>query len=145
MSCVVFTSNEQNVRPYYMLNHRIRGLSFHYKKNCHFAIGFYFLVRVFRNILIPSVRMTLTMSKMFARIICQTIELEVDYFTTKENCYFGFYFLVRISKHPDSVSHSCSFCILWYSPCYRPVKPGHYSAVRPCILRVLLTFYGKMT
>ena len=35
-SCVVFfrknTSNEQNVRSYYMLNHRIRGLSFHYKK-----------------------------------------------------------------------------------------------------------------
>ena len=26
------TSNEQNVRSYYMLNHRIRGLLFHYKK-----------------------------------------------------------------------------------------------------------------
>ena len=26
------TSNEQNVRLYYMLNHRIRGLLFHYKK-----------------------------------------------------------------------------------------------------------------
>ena len=25
-------SNEQNVRLYYMLNHRIRGLLFHYKK-----------------------------------------------------------------------------------------------------------------
>ena len=37
------TSNEQNVRSYYMLNHRIRGLLFHYKKNCYFAIGFYFL------------------------------------------------------------------------------------------------------
>ena len=23
-------------------NHRIRGLLFHYKKNCYFAIGFYF-------------------------------------------------------------------------------------------------------
>ena len=40
-SCVVFpnpagarknTSNEQSVRSYYMLNHRIRGLLFHYKK-----------------------------------------------------------------------------------------------------------------
>ena len=50
-SCVVFseprrgeenTSNEQNARSYYMLNHRIRGLLFHYKKNCYFAIGFYF-------------------------------------------------------------------------------------------------------
>ena len=37
------TSNEQNVRSYYMLNHRIRGLLFHYNKNCYFAIGFYFL------------------------------------------------------------------------------------------------------
>ena len=37
------TSNEQNVRSYYMLNHRIRGLLFHYKKNCYFAIGLYFL------------------------------------------------------------------------------------------------------
>ena len=26
------TSNEQNVRSYYMLNHRIRGLLFHYKQ-----------------------------------------------------------------------------------------------------------------
>ena len=41
-SCVVFfrapqgrgkiTSNEQNVRSYYMLNHRIRALLFHYKQ-----------------------------------------------------------------------------------------------------------------
>ena len=67
------TSNEQNVRSYYMLNHRIGGLLFHYKKN-YLAIGFYFLVRVFRDILILSVRMTLTISKMFARIICQTTE-----------------------------------------------------------------------
>ena len=57
----------------------------------------FFLVRVFRNILIPSVRMTLTMSKMFAHIMCQTIEWEVNYPPAK-NCYFGFYFLVRVSK-----------------------------------------------
>ena len=57
-----------------------------------------FLVRVFRNTLIPSVKMTLTMNKMFAGIICQTIEREVDYSTAKKNCYFGFYFLVRVSK-----------------------------------------------
>ena len=37
------TSNEQNVRSYYMLNHRIRGLLFHYKKIAFFAIGFYCL------------------------------------------------------------------------------------------------------
>ena len=57
-----------------------------------------FLVRVFRNTLIPSVKMTLTMNKMFAGITCQTIEREVDYSTAKKNCYFGFYFLVRVSK-----------------------------------------------
>ena len=58
-----------------------------------------FLVRVIRKILIPSVRMTLTMSKMFPRIICQTIESEVNYSTArKKKCYFGFYFLVRVSK-----------------------------------------------
>ena len=34
-------SNEHNVRSYYMLNNRIRGLLFHYKKKCDFAIGFY--------------------------------------------------------------------------------------------------------
>ena len=39
------TSNEQNARSYYMLNHRIRGLLFHYKKNCDFAIGLYFFGR----------------------------------------------------------------------------------------------------
>ena len=33
------------------------------QKNCYFAIGFYFLVRVFRNTLIPSVKMTSTMNK----------------------------------------------------------------------------------
>ena len=43
-SCVVFfqalkgqgqnTSNEQNVRAYYMLSHRIRDLLFHLKKSC---------------------------------------------------------------------------------------------------------------
>ena len=67
-----------------MLNHRIRGLLFHYKKNCYFAIGFYFLVRVFRNTLIPSVKMTLTINKMLAGIICQTIEREGDYSTAKK-------------------------------------------------------------
>ena len=36
------TSNEQNARSYYMLNHRIRGLLFHHKINCYFAIGFCF-------------------------------------------------------------------------------------------------------
>ena len=56
-----------------------------------------FWVRAFRNILIPCVRVTLTMSKMFARNICQTIEWEVNYSTAKKiyiYIYFGFYFLL---------------------------------------------------
>ena len=62
------TSYGRNVRSYYMLNHRIRGLLFHYKKELLFCNWLpLFLVRVFRNILIPSVRMTLTMSKMCKR------------------------------------------------------------------------------
>ena len=44
-------------------------------------------------------------------------------------------------KHPDSVSHSCSFCIRRYSPCCKPVKPGHYGVLRPRILLVLLTLW----
>ena len=36
------TSNEQNVRTYYMLNHRIRGLLFHYKKKLLFGNWFLF-------------------------------------------------------------------------------------------------------
>ena len=51
----------------------------------------------------------------------------------------------RYPKYPDSVRHSCSFCIRRYSPCCKPVKLGHYSVLRPRILRVLLTLYGKMT
>ena len=77
-------SNEQNVRSYYMLNHRIRGLLFHYKKNVILQLATIFLVRVLRNTLIPSVKMTLTMNKIFAGIICQTIEREVDYSTAKK-------------------------------------------------------------
>ena len=36
------TSNEQNVRTYYMLNHRIRGLLFHCKKKLLFDNWFLF-------------------------------------------------------------------------------------------------------
>ena len=63
------TSNEQNVRSYYMLNHRIRGLLFHSKKIVILQLASIFLVRVFKNTLIPSVKMTFTMNKMFAGII----------------------------------------------------------------------------
>ena len=90
--------------------------------------------------------MMLTIRKMLAHIICQTIEWEVNYFTAKEKCYFGFYFQVRVSKisSADSVSRSCSFCIRWYSPCCKPVKPGHYSVLGSRILRALFKSASKV-
>ena len=95
-----------------------------------------FWVRAFRNILIPCVRVTLTMSKMFARNICQTIEWEVNYSTAKKkNIYILasiFYFI--FASQFFQFSHGCSFCIPRYSPCCIPVKPGHYSVLRPRIL-----------
>ena len=127
------TSNEQNVRSYYMLNHRIRGLLFHYKKKLIFYNWLLFvLVRVFRNILIPSVKIRLTMNNMFAGIICHTIEREVDYSTTKKIVILAYIFtvnlfsIVKISfiPHFPQVSHNCSF-IRRYSPCCKPVKLGH--------------------
>ena len=84
--------------------------------------------------------MMLTMNKI-AGIICQTIEREVDYFTAKKKCYFGFYFLVRVSK--TSWFCLCEF-IHQYSPCWKPVKLGHLSVLRPRILRLFLTLYGKI-
>ena len=53
------------------------------KKDVILQLASIFLVRVFRKILIPSLRMTLTMSKMFALIICQSIEWKVNYSTAK--------------------------------------------------------------
>ena len=108
-------------------------------KRCYFAIGFYFLVRVFRNILIPSLRMTLTMSKMFARIICQSIEWKVNYSTAKNVILASIFYLIFVSRFVQ-FSHSCSLCIRRYSPCCKPVQPGHYT-----ILHVLLNLYGKIT
>ena len=90
---------------------------------------------------------------MFAGIICQTIEREVDYSTAKKELLFWLLFsivnlfsIVKIWFIPRFVqfSHSCSF-IRWYSPSCKPVKLGHYSVSRPSILRLLLTLYGKMT
>ena len=51
-----------------MLNHRIRGL-FHYKKIVILQLASIFLLRVFRKTQIPSVKMTLTIIKMFAYVM----------------------------------------------------------------------------
>jgi len=120
------TSNEQNVLSYYMLNHRISGLLFHDKKNCYFTFGLLtiFLVRVFRNILIPSVKMTLTLNKMIAGITCQTIEREVDYSTAKKRLFWQQTFVVAKkvkSKGPKQVNTVSTAIIAPSSAGFRPV------------------------
>ena len=84
-----------------------------------------------------------------------------------KKCHFGLYVLLGIQKHCDSVcandvnkleyhwnarlqfGHCCSSllhaCMLPYSLCCKPVKPGHYIVLRAHILRVLFTLFGKMT
>ena len=74
-----------NVCSYYMLNHRIRGLLFHSKKNCYFAIGFYFSGKGIQKYL-DSVCENEVNNEQNVRgyYICQTIEREVDYSTAKK-------------------------------------------------------------
>ena len=90
---------------------------------------------------------------MFAGIICETIEREVDYSTANKELLFWLLFsivnlfsIVKIRFIPlfAQISHNCSF-IPRYSPCCKPVQLGHYSVSRPSILRLLLTLYGEMT
>ena len=73
-----------------------------------------FFGKSIQSILILSVRMTLAISKMFALVICQTIEWEVNYFTAKEKRYVGFYFLIRVSK-------TSWFCQPWLLLLHPPV------------------------
>ena len=119
------TSNEQNVRSYYMLNHRIIIIYYSTtKKVVILQLASIFLVRVFINILIPSVRMTLTVSKIFARIyIFQTIEWDVNYSTAPPKMLFWLLFSGKRIQNILQFSHSCSFCICQYSPFCKPVKP----------------------
>ena len=133
------TSNEQNVRSYFMLNHRIRGLLFHHKKRCYFAIGFYFFGRSIQKHPDSVFENDVNNEQMFARIICQSIEWKVNYSTAKNVILASIFYLIFVSRFVQ-FSHSCSLCIRRYSPCCKPVQPGHYT-----ILRVLLTLYGKIT
>ena len=68
------------------------------KKDVILQLASIFLVRVLRNILIPSLRMTLTMSKMFARIICQSIEWKVNYSTAKNVILASIFYLIFVSR-----------------------------------------------
>ena len=86
-------SNEQNVCSYYMLNHRIRGLLFHYKKNCLFCDWLVFFCKsiqkhsdsVCENDVNneQNVRMLVYAKPLNERLII----------LLQRKCYFGFYFL----------------------------------------------------
>ena len=139
------TSNEQNVRSYYTLNHRIRGLLFHCKKNCYFAIGFCFLSKSIQkqpdSVCENDVNNEQTVRKYYAKPLNERLII-LHKKTVILASIFNFIFIRRFVQF----SHSCSFCIRRYSPCCKSVKPGHYNGVlRPRILLVLLTLYGKMT
>ena len=54
--------------------------------------------------------------------------------------------MVGVSKTSYSSGIAAPFAPAGIRPVVlKPVKPGHYSELRPRILRVLLTLYGKMT
>jgi len=95
-----------------MLNHEIRGLLFHYKKKNFLQLASIFLVRVLRNTLIPSVKMTLTMNKMFAGIKCQTIEREVDFSTAKNKLLFWLLFSGKSIQNILILFHLPVFALL---------------------------------
>ena len=79
-SCVVFFQAPQGrgkIRAmgkfvrlcYRLLNHLIRGTLLHCKKIVILQLAYIFLIRVFRNTLIPFVKMASTMNKMFSYVM----------------------------------------------------------------------------
>ena len=79
----------------------MRGLLFRSKKKLLSAFGFYFFGKSIQKRPDSVCEDDVNNEKMFARIICQTIEWDVNYSTAKRKIYiyyFGFYFLVRVSK-----------------------------------------------
>ena len=90
-------SNEQNISSYYAKPLNKRFIISLQKKFVILQLASIFLVRVFRNTLIPSVKMTLTMNQIFHVLYVKPFN-ERLIFLLKKKCYFGFYFLVRVSK-----------------------------------------------
>ena len=129
-----------------MLNHRIRSLLFHYKKKIILQLAsilFRFSV----------IKLSMSSSLSYPISVCSVVSFcSVKSVSVKKSSSS----LKKVkSKGPKQVeirfiprfvqfSHNCSF-IRRYSPSCKPVKLGHYSVLRPRILRLLLTLYGKMT
>ena len=137
-----------------MLNHRIRGLLFHYKKNVILQLASIFLVRVFRNTLIPSVKMRLTMNKMRVLYV-KPLNERLNILLQKKLLFWLLFFsivnlfsIVKIRFIPRFVqsSHKCSF-IRRYSPCSKPDKTRTLQCITALYffvkyLRLSITFAG---
>ena len=122
-----------------MLNHRIRGLLFLYKKTIVFLqLASILGARVFRNIFIPSVRMTFTMSKMFARWYAEPLNERLIILLQQ----MLFWLLFSILFSSAGLSSSSAIVAPFASAgirtvAFKPVKPGHYRVLRPHFARSL--------
>ena len=100
----VVTSNEQNVRSYYMLKDRIRGLLFHYNIKYYFAIGFYFFGKSIQenpdSVCENDVNNEQNVRRYY---ICQTIEREVDYSTAKKRKKTLLFWLLFFGKSTQNI------------------------------------------
>ena len=117
------TSNEQNVRSYYMLNHRIRGLLFHYKKNCYFAIGFYFFGKSIQKHPDSVCENDVNNEQNVREYYMSNHWTRGWLFYCKKKMLFWLLFSGKSIQNILQFSHSCSFCICQYSPFCKPVKP----------------------
>ena len=93
-----------------------KGFTISLQKIVILKLASIFLVRVFRNILISSVRMMLTMSKIFARIICETTEWEVNYFNTKKMLFWRLFSVIFSSVGSSSSAIVASFAYAGFRP-----------------------------
>ena len=121
-----------NVCSYYMLNHRTRGLLFHYKKSCYF---FGKSIQKYPD----SVRENDVNNEQNSRVVYAKPLNERLIILLQKKMLFWLLFCGKSIQNILQFSHSCSFCTRGYSPSCKPVKSGHYSILRPRILRVLLT------
>ena len=119
-------SKEQNVRSYFMLSHRIRGLLFPYEKNCYLAIGFYFFGKSIQKHPDSVCENDVNNEQNVRAYYMQTIEWEVNYSTAKNAISASIFYFIFVRWFVQ-FSHSCSFCFRRYSPWCRSVKAGHYT------------------
>ena len=136
------TSNEQNVRSYDMLNHRIRGLLFHYKKKLPFGNWFLFFGKSIQkhpdSVWENDVKNEQNVRVYYAKPLNERL---IMYCKRKM-----LFWLLFCSKSIQNILILSAIVAPSPSAGIRPVVNRlNYSVLRPRILRFLLTSYGKMT